>query len=160
MVIAIFFLITNSLVSGLAIIGCGTIINKFGTFFKILEIHKQNGFKIGFDTIVLESMNDMNNCIDSVTLISDNLFKIFIILYDIIIGNKYMEKDKNGNILILTKEKINEKYKNEIEELNNKVKKYESELNKIKNNSNYDSDENNLDKTTDNEFYLDSENNN
>ena len=160
MVTAIFFLISNSLVSGLAIIGLGSVINKLGTFFKILEINKEDGFRQGFDTIVLESMNDVNNCVDSVTLISDNLFKIFIILYDIIIGNKYMEKDKNGKIIILTKEKINEKYKNEIEELNNKVKKYQNELNKIKNNVKYDSDENNSDESVDNEFYLDSDKNN
>ena len=120
--------------TGTSIIGIATIINKVGKFCKIVDENKKDGFKIGFDTIMLESINDINNCVESISTISNNSSKILCILYDISVGNKYVKKDKDGKIIICSKLKVYSGFKNKIEELNSKVKKYQDELTKLKKN--------------------------
>ena len=141
MVNAILSLITNSLISGFAIIGIGTFINKVGKFFKVIEESSNDGYKKGFDAIMIDSMDEMNRCVESVNLITMNFNKIFLILYDIVSGNKYIKKDKDGKIIICTKSKMYSGYKNKIEELSSKVKKYENELKKFKKGNNNDDDD-------------------
>jgi hypothetical protein len=131
---AIFNLLANILMTGTSIIGVATIINKVGKFCKIIDENKKDGFKIGFDTIMLESINDINNCVESISTISNNSSKILCILYDITVGNKYVKKDKDGKIIICSKLKVYSGFKDKIEELNSKVKKYQDELTKLKKN--------------------------
>ena len=131
---AIFNLLANILMTGTSIIGVATIINKVGKFCKIIDENKKDGFKIGFDTIMLESINDINNCVESISTISNNSSKILCILYDISVGNKYVKKDKDGKIIICSKLKVYSGFKDKIEELNSKVKKYQDELTKLKKN--------------------------
>jgi hypothetical protein len=132
MVNAILSLITNSLISGFAIIGIGTFINKVGKFFKIIEESNNDGYKKGFDAIMIDSMDEMNRCVESINLITINFNKIIIIIYDIATGNKYIKKDKDGKIIICNKSKIYSGFKDKIEELSTKVKRYENELKKFK----------------------------
>ena len=131
---AIFNLLANILMTGTSIIGVAAIINKVGKFCKIVDENKKDGFKIGFDTIMLESINDINNCVESISTISNNSSKILCILYDISVGNKYVKKDKDGKIIICSKLKVYSGFKDKIEELNSKVKKYQDELTKLKKN--------------------------
>lgn len=131
---AIFNLLANILMTGTSIIGVATIINKVGKFCKIVDENKKDGFKIGFDTIMLESINDINNCVEAISTISNNSSKILCILYDISVGNKYVKKDKDGKIVICSKLKVYSGFKDKIEELNSKVKKYQEELTKLKKN--------------------------
>ena len=129
---AILNLVTNTVMTGFAFVGIGTIIIKAGNFFKIIEENKEDGFKKGFDAIMLESIDEMNTCVESISIITNNFNKIFFTLYDILTGNKYIKKDKDGKIIICTKSKLYSGFKDKIEELNSKVKKYQQELNKIK----------------------------
>jgi len=138
---AIFNLLANILMTGTSIIGVATIINKVGKFCKIVDENKKDGFKIGFDTIMLESINDINNCVESITTISNNSSKILFILYDITVGNKYVKKDKDGKIIICSKLKVYSGFKDKIQELNSKVKKYQDELTKLKKNKKTNNDE-------------------
>jgi hypothetical protein len=138
---AIFNLLANILMTGTSIIGVATIINKVGKFCKIIDENKKDGFKIGFDTIMLESINDINNCVESITTISNNSSKILFILYDITVGNKYVKKDKDGKIIICSKLKVYSGFKDKIQELNSKVKKYQDELTKLKKNKKTNNDE-------------------
>jgi hypothetical protein len=131
---AIFNLLANILMTGTSIIGIATIINKAGKFCKILDENKKDGFKIGFDTIMLESINDINNCVEAISTLSNNSTKIACILYDILVGNKYIKKDKDGKIIICSKLKVYSGFKDKIQELNSKVKKYQEELTKLKKN--------------------------
>jgi hypothetical protein len=129
---AILSLISNTFVTSLACIGLATVVNKVGKFFKIIDEHKNDGFKAGFDTIMIDSIDELNRCVESITIISGNIGKICIIMYDISVGNKFIKKDKSGKIIICNKAKLYSGYKDKIDELKNKVKKYESELKKIK----------------------------
>ena len=131
---AIFNLLANILMTGTSIIGVATIINKVGKFCKIVDENKKDGFKIGFDTVMLESINDINNCVESISTISNNSTKIACILYDILVGNKYIKKDKDGKVIICSKLKVYSGFKDKINELNTKVKKYQEELSKLKTN--------------------------
>lgn len=132
MVNAILSLISNSLITGLAIIGAGTLINKAGKFFKIIEEEKQDGYRKGFDSVMIESIDEINKCVESVGVISTNLNKIFFIMYDITTGNKFVKKDKDGKIIICSKSKLYSGYKDKIDELSTRVKKYQDELKKVK----------------------------
>ena len=129
---AILSLISNTFVTSLACVGLATVVNKVGKFFKIIDEHKNDGFKVGFDTIMIDSIDELNKCVESISIISGNIGKICIIMYDISVGNKFIKKDKNGKIIICNKSKLYSGYKDKIDELKNKVKKYESELKKIK----------------------------
>lgn len=138
MVNAILSLITNSFISGLAFVGAGTLINKLGKFFKIIEGSSEDGYRIAFDTIMVESIDELNSCVESTGRITTNFHKIFFILYDISTGNKFVKKNKDGKLVICTKSKIYNGYKDKIEELNDRVKKYQDELNNMKNKKNID----------------------
>jgi hypothetical protein len=146
MVNAILSLIANSFISGLAVIGAGTLINKLGKFFKIIEESSEDGYRKGFDAIMVESIDEINNCVESSTRITNNFHKIFFIIYDISIGNKFIKKNKEGKLIICTKSKIYSGYKDKIEELNDRVKKYQDELNKMKHKKNIDISINKKDK--------------
>jgi hypothetical protein len=130
--IAIINLLSNILITGTSIIGCATIINKVGKFCKIIEDSKEDGFKFAFDNFMMESIDDMNKCVESVTIISSNLNNVIFILYDIMVGNKYIKKNKEGKLIITNKTKLFSNYKEKIDELNNKLKEYQDEIKKIK----------------------------
>jgi hypothetical protein len=141
MVNAILSLISNSLISGLAIIGIGTLINKAGKFFKIIEEEQQDGYRKAFDSIMVESIDEINKSVESVGIIGTNVNKIFFILYDISTGSKFIKKDKDGKLIICNKSKVYTGYKDKIEELNSKVKQYQEELSKIKKTKNKGKDD-------------------
>lgn len=138
---AIASLIINSLVIVSSSMGVMSVIIKFGKFFKIMEENHEDGFKKGFDKIMLESIDEMNTCVESISIITKNSNKLFFILYDLIVGNKYIKKDKDGKIIIFNKSKLYSGFKNKIDELNNKVKKYQQELRKFKTNKDNINDE-------------------
>jgi len=145
---AIINLLSNVFMTGFAFVGIGTTINKIGKFFKVIDENKENGFKRGFDVIMLDSIEEMNRCIESISIITNNCNKIFFIIYDISMGNKYIKKDKEGKIIICNKSKIFSGYKDKIEELNGKVKKYQEELNNIKKKKKNNLSEKNLKKSS------------
>jgi hypothetical protein len=130
--IAIINLLTNIFITGTSIIGCATIINRIGNFCKIIEQNQEDGFKKAFDNVMIESIDDMNKCVESISAISSNVNNIMFILYDIVVGNKIIKKNKDGKIIVCGKAKIYSGFKDKIDELKNKVKKYETELKKIK----------------------------
>lgn len=125
-------LIFNSLITGFAIIGVGTVVNKAGDFFKILENEKQDAYKKAFDSVMVDSIGDLNKSVDSVQSISRNFYKILFIVIEILNGSKYIKKKKDGKIIICDKSKVSGSYKEKIEELKNKVNKYREELIKVK----------------------------
>ncbi len=132
MVAAIFHLLTNALYTGCAIVGVGTIINKAGKFFKIVEEEKEDGFRKAFDTTMCESIQDMNQLFDSISMISTNSVKSTILFYEIMVGNKCIQKNKEGKIVIVDGPRVVESYKGKVDELTKKLKKYEEELFKKK----------------------------
>jgi hypothetical protein len=130
----IFNFLSNIISTTFTFIGIATVINKLGNFFKVIEENKSDGFKKGFDAIVLESINDINKCIESISLIASNTNRIIFVIYDITLGNKIIKKNKEGNLVIFNKSKIYSGFKEKINELSSKIKKYKEELNKIKGN--------------------------
>jgi hypothetical protein len=132
MVSAIISLLTNTFISGLAFIGGITVINKLGKFFKTIEQEENDGFKKGFDIIMVDSIDQINTCVDSLATITSNLNRMALTIYDIVSGNKIIKKNKDGKIIITSHSKVNGTIKSKIDELNNKVKIYEDELNKMK----------------------------
>jgi hypothetical protein len=154
---AIFSLLSNIIITGTSIIGCTTIINKLGKFFKTMEEEtKEDSFKIAFDNLMIDTIDDMNKCVESISVIASNFNNVSIIIYDIIVGNKFIKKDKDGKIIICTKAKLYSGYKDKIDELSNKVKKYQDELRKIKkkntnNNNKSDNNDSNSDTDSDND---------
>ncbi len=131
--IAIINLLTNIFITGTSIIGSITIVNKIGNFCKILDKSQNDGFKLAFDNLMMETIDDMNKCVESITNIGGNLNNAIFILYDVMTGNKYIKKNKDGKIIICGKTKLYSGYKEKIDELTSKVKKYEDEINKMKN---------------------------
>jgi hypothetical protein len=153
---AILSLISNTIVTSFACVGIATVINKVGKFFKITEEHKNDGFKAGFDSIMIDSIDELNKCVESLTIISSNIGKICIVMYDITVGNKFIKKDKNGKIIICNKSKLYSGYKDKIDELTNKVKKYENELKKMKHTDNNDKNTDNISENDKSEIQDDS----
>jgi len=92
--------VTNTVMTGFTFVGIGAVIIKVGKFLKIIEENKEYSFKKGFDTIMLESIDDMNTCIESISTITNNFNKVFFIVYDISICNKYIKKDKEDKIIM------------------------------------------------------------
>ena len=129
---AIFNLLSTAITTTLSCIGLATVLNKVGKFFKIIDENKHDGFKKAFDGLALESIEEINRCVESFSLIGMNINKIIFIFYDITTGNKIIKKDKDGKLIICGKSKIYSGFKDKIDELNNKVKKYKEELCKIK----------------------------
>ena len=140
MSLAILNLVNNVFMTSFAFIGIGTVINKVGKFCKIIEENKKDSFKAGFDSIMIDSVEELNRCVESVSLITNNTYKIVLLMIDITTGNKYIKKDKEGKIIICNKSKMVSGYKDKISELSSKVKKYEEELNKINKPTNNEKD--------------------
>jgi len=111
--------VTNILTTGFIFVGIGTVIIKVGKFLKSIEENKEDSFKKGFDTIMLESIDEINICIESISTITNSFNKIIFIVYDISVGNKYIKKDeiiiseivKNENNLEILSDKLSDKNK-------------------------------------------------
>lgn len=81
---------------------------------------------------MMDSIDEMNKCVESINTIGVNINNITFIVYDIMVGNKQIKKNKDGKLVICGKTKIYAGYKDKIDELKTKVKKYENELKKMK----------------------------
>jgi len=133
---ALIGLMINSFYTMLLLLGLGTAINKSGKFFKILEDEEKDNFKKAFDIITSDFIEEFNNSFVSVHLISSNISKIVILFWELIIGDKYIKKTDDGKIIVTDKSEMFDDYKNKINDLNNKIKKYEEKIKeKIKENN-------------------------
>ncbi len=132
MVQAIFNLITNSFFTGFALIGAGTLLNKIGVALKTMEEDPEDGYRKAFDKTMVQSLEEINFCVDSLKLIGKTSGKAGYILSDIVMGNKVVQKDKNGKLIISEKSKLYNQYNDQISELNVKVQKYQEELERLK----------------------------
>jgi len=121
-------LLTNIFITGFTIIGAITFVNKTGKCFELIE-NNENGIEKAFEFGVKSSLDDLNCSLDSIQIIYKNLNKGFILGYELYIGNKIIKKTDDGKVLLLEKSSL---YKDQIDELNNKVKKYQEEIEKIK----------------------------
>ena len=125
---ALIGLMINSFYTMLLLLGLGTAINKSGKFFKILEDEEKDNFKKAFDIITSDFIEEFNNSFVSVHLISSNISKIVILFWELIIGDKYIKKTDDGKIIVTDKSEMFDDYKNKINDLNNKIKKYEEKI--------------------------------
>ena len=125
---ALIGLMINSFYTMLLLLGLGTAINKSGKFFKILEDEEKDNFKKAFDIITSDFIEDFNNSFVSVHLISSNISKIVILFWELIVGDKYIKKTDDGKIIVTDKSEMFDDYKNKINDLNNKIKKYEEKI--------------------------------
>ncbi len=131
---AIFNVVSSSIFTGLAIIGAGTFINKVGIFIKTYEEEPKDSYKKAFDKTMIQSVEEINFCIDSMKKIATTTTKSTGLVSEIMLGSKVIQKDKNGKIIISDKSKLHNQYEDTISELNMKVKKYQEELKKVKQN--------------------------
>ncbi len=132
MVQAVINIISNSFFTGLAIIGTGTLINKIGSFINKYESEKEDAYKKAFDDLMIHSVEEFNFCIDSLKKIIKSGGRGTYLMMDVMMGNKVVQKDKNGKIIISDKSKLYNNYQDTISELNEKVKEYQEELQRIK----------------------------
>jgi hypothetical protein len=121
-------LLTNCFITGLTIVGAVTIVNKVGKCFDIIETN-ENGIEKAFEYGIKSSLDELNGSLDSIQIIYKNLSKGFILGYELYNGNKIIKKTDEGKILVLQKTDL---YKDQIDELNNKVRRYQEEIEKIK----------------------------
>ena len=141
-------LLASTSMMALGIIGAVTVVNKTGNFIKTMEEEKTDAYKKAFDKFMVQSIDEINFSIDSIGLITKHTVKNSKLLFDIVSGNKSIKKDKDGKIIVSDKSKINEEeYKEKIEHLYAKMKKYQNEIKKIKD----EKEENNKKKTNDKE---------
>jgi len=153
MVFIILELLYTTLFSGFFLIGFGTILNKLGDFFKIIEEEEKDNFKKAFDKLTSDSISEFNKCFLSTHIIISRFAKLVSISYDLITGQKIIKKNKDGNIVICDKNTMMEKYESKIEELESKINKFK-ELAKNNNNLNLelsDEDDNDNDEDDDDE---------
>ena len=127
-------LVTTTSMFAFGIIGTITVINKAGHFLKTMEEEKKDAYKKAFDKFMIETIDEINFSIDSLKLISKYTLKNAKLLFDLASGNKCIKKDKDGNIVVSEKSKLTEEYKEKIEHLYTKLKKYQNEVKKYKNN--------------------------
>ena len=125
---ALFGLLYSTMSSLLLIMGTGCAINKAGDFFKLLEEESEDNFKKAFDKVAGDLVNDFNNSFVSLNLISSNVSKLAIIFYELMIGEKFIKKTKDGKIIVDDKNAIFDNYENKIGVLNEKIKKFKSIL--------------------------------
>ena len=125
---ALFGLLYSTMSSLLLIMGTGCAINKAGDFFKLLENESDDNFKKAFDKVAGDLVNDFNNSFVSLNLISSNVSKLAIIFYELMIGEKFIKKTKDGKIIVDDKNAIFDNYENKIGVLNEKIKKFKSIL--------------------------------
>ena len=158
MVFIILELLYTTLFSGFFLIGFGTILNKLGDFFKIIEEEEKDNFKKAFDKITNESISEFNKCFLSTHIVISRFAKLLSISYDLVIGEKVIKKNKDGNIIICDKNTMMEKYESKIEELESKINKFKELAKNNKNNLNLElSDEDEDGDNEDNEDNEDSE---
>lgn len=129
---AIFNIVTSSFFTSMAILGAGTFINKVGIFMKTYEEEKGDSYKKAFDKTMILTIEELNFCIDSMKRIVSSTGKAGYLLSDIMMGNKVVQKDKSGKILITEKSKLYNQYEDTISDLSSKVKQYQEELEKMK----------------------------
>jgi hypothetical protein len=127
-------LVTTTSIFAFGIIGTITVINKAGHFLKTMEEETKDAYKKAFDKFMIETIDEINFSIDSLKLISKHTLKNSKLLFDLASGNKCIKKDKEGNIIVSDKSKLTEEYKEKIEHLYTKLKKYQNEVKKYKNN--------------------------
>jgi hypothetical protein len=152
MVFIILELLYTTLFSGFFLIGFGTILNKLGDFFKIIEEEEKDNFKKAFDKITNDSISEFNKCFLSTHIVISRFAKLLSISYDLVIGEKVIKKNKDGNIVICDKNTMMEKYESKIEELESKINKFKELAKNNKNNLNLelsDDDEDNEDNEDD-----------
>lgn len=114
------------------ILGFGTAVNKLGDFFKVLEEEQNDNFKKGFDKISSDLVKDFNNSFVSFNLISSNVSKMAVLSYELMIGEKYIKKTKEGKIVLQDKTLTLDNYEEKIGKLNEKVKSYKDLLKNMK----------------------------
>jgi len=136
MVFIILELLYTTLFSGFFLIGFGTILNKLGDFFKIIEEEEKDNFKKAFDKLTNDSISEFNKCFLSTHIIISRFAKLVSISYDLITGQKVIKKNKDGNIVICDKNTMMEKYESKIEELESKINKFKELAKNNKNNLN------------------------
>lgn len=127
----LFGLFYSTVSSILLMLGTGCAINKAGDFFKVLEEENDDNFKKGFDKVTGDMINDFNNSFVSLNLISNNISKSSILFYELMIGEKFIKKTKDGKIIVDDKNTIFDNYENKIGSLNEKIKGYKDILKKI-----------------------------
>ncbi len=137
----LFGLLYSTTSSLLLMLGTGCAINKLGDFFKVLENEDSDNFKKAFDKVAGDMVNDFNNSFVSLNLISHNVSKNAIIFYELMIGEKFIKKTKDGKIIVDDKNSIFNNYENKIGALNEKLKDYKDILKKMnKDNTSLDYD--------------------
>ena len=128
------------------LLGVGTAINKSGEFFKVLEVEDDDNFKRAFDKVTSDLANDFNNSFESINIIASNISKIWLLFWELMIGEKFIKKTKDGKIIVDDKNVVFDGYKNKIANLNSKIKDYKKLLkdsgNEVESESDNDSDEN------------------
>ncbi len=127
---ALLGLVYSSFSSLFLLLGVGTAINKTGDFFKILENENDDNFKKAFDKLVGDLSDDFNNSFESINLISQNVSKIWILFWELLIGEKFIKKTKDGKIVVDDKNVIFDNYESKINNLNNKIQNYREILKK------------------------------
>jgi hypothetical protein len=140
------------------ILGFGTAVNKLGIFFKVLEDEKEDNFKKGFDKISSDLVNDFNNSFVSFNLISSNVSKIAVLSYELMIGEKYIKKTKDGKIVVQDKTITFNNYEEKIGKLNEKVKNYKGLLKNMKENNKISFDLSDIDEEDEDEDENEEEN--
>jgi hypothetical protein len=130
---AIFGLFYSTISSFLLMLGTGCFINKSGDFFKVLSEESDDNFKRAFDHITNDLMEDFSKTFVSMNLITNNVSKIMILAYELMIGEKIIKKTKDGKIMINDKNIIFDNYENKISKLSEKVKNYKNILENMKN---------------------------
>ena len=141
-------LVTTTSIFAFGIIGTITVINKAGHFLKTMEEEKKDSYKKAFDKFMIETIDEINFSIDSLKLISKHTLKNSKLLFDLASGNKCIKKDKDGNIIVSEKSKLTEEYKEKIEHLYTKLKKYQNEVKKYKNSDDTSKEKNDSEKDT------------
>ena len=121
-------LIYSTFSSLFLVLGVGTAINKTGDFFKILEKENDDNFKRAFDKVAGDFVDDFGRSFESLNLISGNVSKIMILFWELLIGEKFIKKTKDGKIIVDDKNVIFSDYKNKIENLNSKINDYKELL--------------------------------
>jgi len=121
-------LIYSTFSSLFLLLGVGTAINKTGNFFKILEEENDDNFKKAFDKVAGDFVDDFGKSFESLNLISGNISKLMLLFWELMIGEKFIKKTKDGKIIVDDKNIIFDDYKNKIANLNTKIKNYREML--------------------------------
>ena len=123
-----FHLILHTLYTGCAVIGAITISNKIGKFIKQYDNEKDDNFKKAFDKSMGETINDIHSCVESVSVITNGVTRASSVAIDLCTGSKVLTR-KKGQFVIVEQSKAQ---KQQIDELSSKLKKYESEIEKLR----------------------------